>query len=60
MAAPQAKTMIIVISNDFTAFMINSYLPNNNRIKLPEIPGNIIAHIAIAPHKNMNDRFSGV
>ena len=30
------------------------YAPNNTKINAPEIPGNIIAQIAIAPAKNIN------
>lgn len=33
----------------FTAANTGAYIPINNKIKLPEIPGKIIAQIAIAP-----------
>ena len=36
------------------------YLPRINRIKLPEMPGRIIAQIASAPLMKMNQRPSGV
>ena len=38
--------------NDFTAGMTTVYIPNNNRMKLPEIPGNIRAEMAKIPQKN--------
>ena len=40
--------------------IIYSYLPSINSMKLPEIPGRIIAQIAIAPLRNINQSESGV
>jgi hypothetical protein len=38
--------------NAFNVGMIIVYIPISNRMKLPEIPGNISADIAIAPAAN--------
>ena len=32
---------------------MNEYMPSNTRMKLPEIPGNIMAQMAITPEKKM-------
>ena len=37
-----------------------SYLPRMRRMKLPDIPGSIMAHIAMAPQMRMNQSPSGV
>ena len=58
--APTANMMIITISNDLTAFIINSYFPMSNSMKLPDIPGKIIAQIAMAPHMKIKSKESGV
>ena len=50
--APASSTAITEILASFRAFRINWYLPSNKRIKLPEIPGRIIAQIARAPERN--------
>ena len=39
---------------------MNSYFPSISSMKLPLMPGSIIAHIAIAPDRNMNHSASGV
>jgi hypothetical protein len=36
-----------------TAVIIGSYIPIIKRMKLPEIPGNIIAEIAIAQERKI-------
>lgn len=38
----------------FTASIIKKYFPKRTKMKLPEIPGSIIAQIAIAPQIKMN------
>ena len=53
-AAPERKIRIIGISKLDMAVIINRYLPSSSRIKLPEIPGSIIAQMAIAPDRNIN------
>ena len=62
--AHAAKIQIVVISLSVTAVMIASYSHNNNNIKLPDIPGKIIAQIAIAPqikvHRQVDVIESGV
>ena len=40
--------------------MMYLYFPSISRMKLPEMPGSIMAHIAMAPLRNMNQRASGV
>jgi hypothetical protein len=40
--------------------MIKKYFPSNTNIKLPDIPGRIMAQIAIAPHKKINNKLEGV
>ena len=40
--------------------MMNSYLPRIRRMKLPEMPGRIIAQMAMAPLRKMNQYASGV
>ena len=40
--------------------IMNWYLPRISSMKLPEMPGRIIAHMAMAPLRNMNQRASGV
>ena len=49
---PEAKIPRLTTSNDLIAPMIKPYMPMSNKIKLPEIPGNIMAHMAIEPAKN--------
>lgn len=60
MHAPAPNTSITFISNVFTASMIKKYFPSNTNIKLPDIPGRIMAQIAIAPHKKINNKLEGV
>ena len=40
--------------------IMNSYFPKISRMKLPEMPGRIIAQIAIDPLRKINQRASGV
>jgi hypothetical protein len=44
-----AKIQIVVISKFLIANIIVSYIHSNTSMKLPEIPGKIIAQIAIEP-----------
>ena len=48
------------MSNDETALRINWYLPINSRMNAPDMPGRIIAQMAIAPDSRMNHHVSGV
>ena len=43
----------ISYKHSFTAANTGAYIPINNKIKLPEMPGKIIAQIAIAPANNV-------
>lgn len=43
--------MFMPLFNSCTAFSTKSYLPISSRMKLPEMPGRIIAQIATAPHR---------
>ena len=43
-----------------TAPIIYAYLPIKSRMNAPEIPGSIIAQIAMAPDKIINHQASGV
>lgn len=52
--APAKKIKIGTISKFFIANIIVSYIHNNTNMKLPDIPGNIIAQIAIAPQINIH------
>ena len=52
MNAPAIKTMISVKFNEFNESSIYAYCPKSNNKNDPEIPGNIIAQIAIIPEKN--------
>ena len=58
--APAPNITMIFISSVFTASIIKKYFPSSTNIKLPDIPGRIIAQIAIAPHKKINNKFDGV
>ena len=49
---PAANTISSVSSICRTAARTGAYIPINTSMKLPDIPGKIIAHIAIAPAKN--------
>ena len=49
-----AKIQIVVISKFLIANIIVSYIHNNTSMKLPDIQGNIIAQIAIAPQINVH------
>ena len=60
MTQPEPKIIMTTKLNSFMDSRIKVYLPNSNRIKLPDIPGSIMAQIAIAPDKKMNHRVSGV
>lgn len=46
--------------DDETALRINWYLPINSRMNAPDMPGRIIAQMAIAPDSRMNHHVSGV
>ena len=46
---------IIGISLLFTAFKTGLYAPKRTKIKEPEIPGKIMAQIAVAPAKKHED-----
>ena len=50
------KIQIVTISRFLTANIIVSYIHNNTSMKLPEIPGKIIAQIAIDPHNKIRRR----
>ena len=52
--APAIKTPIVNRFLSFTAPKTVSYDPISNKIKLPEIPGKIIAQIAIIPETKIN------
>jgi len=52
--APTIKVAITAISILPTASIINLYMPSNMRIKAPEIPGRIMAQMAIEPDKKIN------
>ena len=52
-AAPKQKTKISIRFLEFKAFSMYWYCPRSNNKKEPEIPGNIIAHIAIRPDMNI-------
>ena len=58
--APTKNTNKTVISSVLTASIIKKYLPNSTKIKLPDIPGNIIAQMAIAPQRNIKNKLEGV
>ena len=58
--APTAKVARTGMLKSVTAFIIKAYLPIRRRIKLPDIPGRIIAQIAIAPEMKMNQYSSVV
>ena len=53
-SAPMLDTHPVMLS------IIIWYLPSIRRMKLPEMPGSIMAQIAMAPLRNMNQRASGV
>ena len=52
--AHAAKIQIVVISKFLIANIIVSYIHSNTSMKLPEIPGKIIAQIAIEPQINIH------
>ena len=45
---------VITIFKSPTAPSINLYIPSRTRIKLPEIPGKIMAQMAIIPETKTN------
>ena len=49
---PATKTANVAISADTIASITGCYIPINSNRKLPEMPGNSMADIAIAPAKN--------
>ena len=52
--APAKKIKIGTISKFFMANIMVSYIHNNTNMKLPDIQGNIIAQMAIAPQINVH------
>lgn len=56
---PAANTKIIEIFRSDTAERILSYCPSISRRKLPDTPGNIMAHMAMAPARKVNQIPSG-
>ena len=52
--AHTAKIQIVVISRFLIANIIVSYIHSNTSMKLPEIPGKIIAQIAIEPQMKIH------
>ena len=48
------KIQIVVMSKFLMANIMYSYIHSNTSMKLPEIHGNIIAHIAIAPQMKVH------
>ena len=52
--AQAAKIQIVVISKFLIANIIVSYIHSNTSMKLPEIPGKIIAQIAIEPQMKIH------
>ena len=54
MTAQAKKIKIGTISKFFIANIIVSYIHSKTSIKLPDIQGNIIAHIAMAPQINVH------
>ena len=59
-AAPAINTNITGTLNVLTASMIYKYFPSNTKIKLPEIPGKIMAQMAIAPQRKIKSKLLGV
>lgn len=58
--APTTKITMTGIFRSPTACMMNWYLPSRSRMKAPEMPGRIMAQIAMAPDSMMNHHVSGV
>ena len=52
--AHAAKIQIVAIFKFLIASIIVSYIHSNTSMKLPEIPGKIIAQIAIDPQMKVN------
>ncbi len=46
--------------SSLTACMMKSYFPKITKMKLPEMPGSIMVHTAIAPQIPINQRASVV
>ena len=59
-AAPTTKITMTGTFRSPTACMMNWYLPSSSRMKAPEMPGRIIAQMAIAPESRINHHVSGV
>ena len=51
---PTANKANVAISRFLIAVRIGVYMPKSNRIKLPDMPGKIIAQMANIPDKNTN------
>ena len=54
--AQTAKIQIVTMSKFLIASIIVSYIHSNTSMKLPEIPGKIIAQIAIDPQMKVHHR----
>ena len=52
MPAPAIKLASGIISKFLTAMSIGVYAPNKTRIKPPDMPGSIVAQMAMAPATN--------
>ena len=59
-AAPMTKTTITGMFRSPTACMRYWYLPSSSRMKAPEMPGRIMAQMAMAPESMMNHQSLGV
>src|SRR5690554_7709734 len=51
---PQQKTNKVEMCSDFTAIRIGAYMPMISKIKLPEMPGRIMAEIADRKSTRLN------
>ena len=56
---PKAKIIRTKTSFSLTALRINSYFPKISNKKLPEIPGSIMAQMAMAPAAKVNQMLFG-
>ncbi len=58
--APARNSASTGIFSSPTACKINWYLPNSSKMNAPEMPGRIMAQMAMAPDSMMNHHVSGV
>ena len=58
--APAANVAITGMFRVVNELSMNSYLPISSNMKLPDIPGSIIAQIAMAPEMKINHKSLGV